>query len=736
MTTIHTAHGVGEIIDTMRERGGRVSYLVRIGLDERWVDSNETRVASDEGAQDLFSYQYTPDKFLNPMAGMYGAETPEKDFIARNVYAMPQEATKGFTPMEPTREVRDIERPYPYDPTPQWPVDMFPDSTIQPGEQEIDPAKRLKPSDPSTQPPSPGPSPKLFATGAYSVLRERPEYVLGAADDGWEEHLGAGRMYAPPKSVPTEESSSPGPDDREYPGQRRDPAKNAPKLRIQDNPVYPFDKVSPSGQTTHEMGEGDKPDWYSCPDCGAWHNPFRHVHDKRRARPPSSDDTYQPAYRGASLRCANCVEGGQHDFSDRIMHDQENYNRPGAALPELEHSPEGWGLGPTMKKDVSREPAEGRHRAAGLHEAEGRHRAPPNEDPFVDTLDRGALPQLVHDPGDDEHVFMKRTPFPKSRGEHFKPTLLHPRAASVFDLDFPTDMPERFAYIPGPQDYADHTQTALAAIERQAAIMEGEYGLSPRVGMEMDLVQANPDIREAAWRDVQRKAKRLRSEGRVNVKEASPEAIYASVDGDNGTYDVIIVRGNVFDLGGQSVTSWHCGCDWGQWAFKRRLTYVGRFCSHAYATYQEMRAMHDTPGKGTRTSGVVEDFKSWAKDNQQPTDIDGITSFLSRSTGEDDPTDYTSDEVASLYDYAEDHLKETPEREYDIPYTFDNEKAYKTSRDMLRTTPRSLTPDLQFVPEGEDETWSISSRTSARRPGPGRSFTVQPGRRARGRRRA
>lgn len=672
MTKIYTAHGIGDLVETVRERG-RTSFKVKGPGFEVWVDAKEARVAAEDGSpHDLFSYQFTPDKFLNPMAGMYGAETPEKDFIAgRNVFAMPQEATKGFNPMEPAREVRDIKRPYPYDPTPQWPVDMFHDQTIQPGEQEIDPAKRLKPSDPSTQPPSPGPNPKLFATGAYSVLQERPEIVAGPRypypGDGLDHYgFGGPHRYSPPEKKPTRgfpESSPLDQDDREYPRQRKDPAAEMPGLRSEDEPVYPFDKVSPNGITVKEMGEGDEPDWYSCPDCGAWHNPFRHMKDRRQVQHPG-DNLYQPAYkgRGASLRCADC------------------------------------------------------------READGRHRAPPNEDPFIDTLDRGALPQLVNDPGDDEHVYMKRTPFPKSRGDHFKPTLLHPRAASVFDLDFPTDMPEKFAYIPGVEDYQDHTQIALAAIERQAAIMEGEYGLDYRVGQEMDLVQADPAIREGAWRDVQRKAKRLRSEGRVNIKEANPEAVYASVDGDNGTYDVIIVRGNVFDLGGQSVTSWHCGCPWGQWAFKRRLTYVGRFCSHAYATYQEMRALHDTPGKGTRQreAGVVEDFKSWAKENNQPSDIDGITSFLSRSTGEDDPTDYTPDEVASLYDYAEGHPREAPQRNFDVPYTLDNEEAYKkTGREMLRTTPRSLTPDIQFVPEGEDEHLVDLTKDERKTTGPG-----------------
>lgn len=125
-------------------------------------------------------------------------------------------------------------------------------------------------------------------------------------------------------------------------------------------------------------------------------------------------------------------------------------------------------------------------------------------------------------------------------------------------------------------------------LQRTAFVLESD--LDPRVGEYMDLIESNIQIREAAWKDVRQKALRLRREGKVHVQTVNPEAIYASVEGDHGTYDTIIIRGNVFDLGGQSVTEWSCGCDWGKWAFKRKISYVGRFCSHAYASYLELQS--------------------------------------------------------------------------------------------------------------------------------------------------
>lgn len=111
---------------------------------------------------------------------------------------------------------------------------------------------------------------------------------------------------------------------------------------------------------------------------------------------------------------------------------------------------------------------------------------------------------------------------------------------------------------PSPQLFASIERELHEVIRRQAHQLESN--LDPRVGEIMDLVESNKQVREAAWKDVRQKALRLRRDGQVHVESASPEAIYASVKGDNGTYDTIIIRGKVFDLGGQSVTEWSCSC--------------------------------------------------------------------------------------------------------------------------------------------------------------------------------
>lgn len=103
------------------------------------------------------------------------------------------------------------------------------------------------------------------------------------------------------------------------------------------------------------------------------------------------------------------------------------------------------------------------------------------------------------------------------------------------------------------------------------------------------LMDSDKVIRESAWKDVRAKANRLRREGAVNVQELTPRAIHAIVQGDNGVYDTVVVRGGA-TIGSGSITEWACSCPWGQHAFTRKHTYVGRLCSHAYAAYMELQA--------------------------------------------------------------------------------------------------------------------------------------------------
>jgi hypothetical protein len=91
------------------------------------------------------------------------------------------------------------------------------------------------------------------------------------------------------------------------------------------------------------------------------------------------------------------------------------------------------------------------------------------------------------------------------------------------------------------------------------------------------LVEADKQLRTAAWNDVRQKAQRLRREGRVHVLHKAPGNIYANVDGDHGTYSVLI---NKVSFNSQTIDKWACSCEWGKWAFQRKISYVGRLCSH------------------------------------------------------------------------------------------------------------------------------------------------------------
>lgn len=101
------------------------------------------------------------------------------------------------------------------------------------------------------------------------------------------------------------------------------------------------------------------------------------------------------------------------------------------------------------------------------------------------------------------------------------------------------------------------------------------------------MVDSDEMIREAAWMDVRKKAKRLWDDGSVEIKTGDNREIFARVTGDTDRYDVEVHRKNAF---GKGVTWWDCACEWGKWAYKRERTFVGRMCSHALAAYYAMQS--------------------------------------------------------------------------------------------------------------------------------------------------
>jgi 8-oxo-dGTP pyrophosphatase MutT (NUDIX family) len=100
---------------------------------------------------------------------------------------------------------------------------------------------------------------------------------------------------------------------------------------------------------------------------------------------------------------------------------------------------------------------------------------------------------------------------------------------------------------------------------------------------------------EAAWKDVQAKARRLRSEGKVKITQLPTTTrpyLLGEVEGDHGVYVTQIVR-----LGKQSV-KWWCDCTWGTYSQTGRnrkdraagSPYKTRRCSHLLATEYEMQS--------------------------------------------------------------------------------------------------------------------------------------------------
>lgn len=104
---------------------------------------------------------------------------------------------------------------------------------------------------------------------------------------------------------------------------------------------------------------------------------------------------------------------------------------------------------------------------------------------------------------------------------------------------------------------------------------------------------ASPSFRfhfHASWRDVQDKAKRLRSTGSVKIVHASAGTVLGEVRGDHATYEAGVQS---YPGRPQSTLAWSCGCPWATFHQNqpRGLSrYAGRMCSHALAVRYEAQS--------------------------------------------------------------------------------------------------------------------------------------------------
>ena len=230
------------------------------------------------------------------------------------------------------------------------------------------------------------------------------------------------------------------------------------------------------------------------------------------------------------------------------------------------------------------------------------------------------------------------------------------------------------------------------------ANFETREGLDDRVAASMDLEAADPQIREAAWADVRAKATRLRRSGAVQLEAANPTAIVATVTGDHGVYQVAVLRGSAM-TGSSSVSEWTCSCPWGDWAFERERTFVGRLCSHAYAALQELRSLT------MRKDNHPRDWSHSASTK---------TADLSEDLSNGKWVDVTDSGVATIYSAdgevldtirgmdVRDALRKAKEATSPGGRLFRSDAheatQYPNLDGTLTTEPGTLTPDMMFVP--------------------------------------
>jgi tRNA nucleotidyltransferase (CCA-adding enzyme) len=106
------------------------------------------------------------------------------------------------------------------------------------------------------------------------------------------------------------------------------------------------------------------------------------------------------------------------------------------------------------------------------------------------------------------------------------------------------------------------------------------------------IMEIHKEIRkEAAWRDVEMKAKRLKDSGQVVVNTNSENVVEGTVQGDTGIYEAVIYRQ---DPNANRITHWNCDCKWGQYAWGRTRQFAkfeGRPCSHVMALLWQSRSL-------------------------------------------------------------------------------------------------------------------------------------------------
>jgi hypothetical protein len=228
------------------------------------------------------------------------------------------------------------------------------------------------------------------------------------------------------------------------------------------------------------------------------------------------------------------------------------------------------------------------------------HRMDPVGDENMDELARHMVEDHGHHPGDvAEALGIHRGLDGKHEQDHDEYQGLHPEDFQVQHHHAPPSAQERAFGEPleAPQDYHPAWGGAAAPDPFGRLMTSLPVGVTqedaPGHPSHLSLLVTAATDREfrfhvtAAWRDVQAKAKRIRSEGGVHITHADEGVVYANVKGDHNVYETGLQR-----LPGrrQSVATYTCGCKWGayHWGASDDLSrFAGRMCSHALALQYE-----------------------------------------------------------------------------------------------------------------------------------------------------
>lgn len=725
---VHTAHGPGRVVDEQSVRG-RKSFLVEGSGFKVWLDERDLRVANE----------------VND----------------------------------------DNSTTLPYDPTPQHPTDMFSDeSTIQPT-HEIDPDETLSASDSlsfddAEEYPYPGPSADNFAreAGFFDrregpswnpemveewVRKHNPSYkgsddedevrimrdsMIHVAEGRHHEDLMYGEHALPGISSPPEG----------YRGKHRNPFP-MPIFGFGDSSAGPDDPAHNEVWDAEDLEHADNLGYG--PNAHTWNDrmeeKFGDAWNVDRPMPPSLEEYMQQQNGGLVNKIKRMFSGSQHE--------------------------EEWGENQDEDDDISIKHFSNYHYAGGLTDMADSAVEDLVEDPAPKPKKKPQQQPRLSDEDDDSTGVAQKAvdaAIPADVASHINDDTWRPfywpgRASSLYER--PAGLSDKYIRIAAPVDhYSDPVQQfrddPVGFIQKRGYTMSDSLDI--RLAEYVDLVEHDSSIRTAAWRDVRTKALRLRREGRVHVKDISPTQIYANVEGDSDTYETMIVKGA---NNSQSITDWHCSCPWGRWAFKRQMSYVGRLCSHGYASYLEMESQqmkannkrrksagssyfeHQDPKwlkknplyrrndedeygrplkddadleegyympKRRKKAGIVEDFKQWAdNENDGMIDQNAIDNFiyLLNSQHDGDHTVVSEDDAEKLYD-ALDGMKSTGMvRDYDVDYLERPGDVYKDASlheaDVLALRPQSLTPDFYFVEDGQGgESWTDVTKDDRKTTGP------------------